>query len=298
MRYRQVRELDRGTVSTLMVIALVLLGVLFLMYPVASTLWNNYQAAEVTKQYRSIAEDQPAEELSRELRKAQLFNEEKARGPVLDPWLERFATDSPDFREYEQQLSSNAAMGRLVAPAIDVDLPIYHGTSEDTLQKGLGHLYGSDLPVGGEGTHSMITGHTGLPNASMFDNLSDLDLGGEFYLQVAGQKMKYQVDQIDVVLPHEVDALKAETNGDFVTLITCTPYGINTHRLLVRGHAVPLDADDARILDDMYSGFWMWWMTALVIAALIAVVATIWWLSKWRRRPVDPAPEKVAVTQS
>ncbi|CAB0534169.1 class C sortase [Corynebacterium diphtheriae] len=172
----------------------------------------------------------------------------------------------------------------MVIPAIKTDLPIYHGTQEDTLQRGIGHLFGSDLPVGGEGTHSILTGHTGLPNATLFDNLKDLKEDDTFFVQVAGHKLKYQVDQIKVVLPDQVEALRSEEGKDFITLVTCTPYGINTHRLLVRGHQVPITENEKVMLEETQSVVWQWWMYALTATFIFGVVLLVWWLTRQTQR--------------
>lgn len=173
-------------------------------------------------------------------------------------------------------------MARLIFPEIKADLPIYHGTSDEVLAKGLGHLYGSDLPVGGVGTHSIITGHTGLTNVTLFDNLRKAKEGDAFYIQVAGHKLKYEIDQIKVVLPHETDDLRPIEGQDYITLITCTPYGINTHRLLVRGHQVPMDPSESNIFDQTHGTGWQWWMYALLVAVFVLGTGFAWWL--WRQR--------------
>ena len=174
-------------------------------------------------------------------------------------------------------------MARLIFPKIKADLPIFHGTDSDTLQRGLGHLFGSDLPVGGKGTHSVITGHTGLANSTMFDHLNKAEKGDAFYVQVSGEKLKYVVDQIKVVLPTETENLRPEQGKDYITLITCTPYGINTHRLLVRGHQVPLDPADHEVFDKNHGAGWQWWMYVLVAAAALVLTLLLRWLLKQKR---------------
>lgn len=261
---------------------LVILGMLLMLYPVVSTAWNNYAQQKAASEYAKMETSVPQQVKDAQWERAHAYNENRTTGPILDPWLNSINDHDPQYAEYLDQLNATDAMARLVFPKIKVDLPVYHGTSDDTLQKGLGHLYGSDLPVGGPGTHSIITGHTGLPNATLFDNLTKAKEGDAFYVQVAGHKLKYVVDQIKVVLPEETGDLKPVEGQDYITLITCTPYGINTHRLLVRGHQVPLDPSDSDVFDKTHGAGWQWWMYALV-AVVIAVGAGLgYWL--WRQK--------------
>ena len=174
-------------------------------------------------------------------------------------------------------------MSQLAIPSIDVRLPVYHGTSDNTLQKGLGHLYGSALPTGGEGFHSVITGHTGLTTATLFDDLVDVKEGDAIYVSTFGKRMKYQVYKTEVVLPDETDSLRAEAGRDLLTLVTCTPYGINTHRLLVHAERVPLDPDEAKVLDESTSTV-QWWMWVLGAVALTVLLALIWWIIREKKK--------------
>ncbi|OFT95818.1 class C sortase [Brevibacterium sp. HMSC22B09] len=262
----------------------VILGLLVMMYPVVSTAWNNYGASKAAEEYAQLDKDTPEEVKNTQWDNAHEYNEQRTSGPILDPWLNDISPDNPEYAEYLDQLSENDAMARLIFPKIGADLPIYHGTSDDVLQRGLGHLYGSDLPVGGRGTHSVITGHTGLSNATMFDNLSKAEEGDAFYVQVSGHKLKYEIDQIKVVLPDQTEDLGPDESGDYITLITCTPYGVNTHRLLVRGHQVPLDPTDEGVFDQNHTGGWQWWMYALLAAALAIGTGFVWWARRQRKR--------------
>ncbi len=261
----------------------VILGLLVMMYPVVSTAWNNYGASKAAKEYAQLDKDTPEEVKNTQWDKAHEYNEQRTSGPILDPWLNDISPDNPEYAEYLDQLSENDAMARLIFPKIGADLPIYHGTSDDVLQRGLGHLYGSDLPIGGRGTHSVITGHTGLSNATMFDNLSKAEEGDAFYVQVSGHKLKYEIDQIKVVLPDQTEDLRPDESGDYITLITCTPYGVNTHRLLVRGHQVPLEPVDEGVFDQNHSGGWQWWMYALMAAVLAIGAGFAWWARRQRK---------------
>lgn len=264
-------------------VIIILVGLLVLMYPVISTQWNNRVQEQVAKKYEEQLTAQPAEQVNQALEAAKKYNRENTDGPILDPWLARISKDNAAYQEYERQLSGVSAMSQIAIPSIDVRLPVYHGTAENTLQKGLGHLFGSALPTGGEGLHSVITGHTGLTTATLFDNLIDVQVGDAIYVSTFGERMKYQVYGIDVVLPDETDSLRAVPGKDLLTLVTCTPYGINTHRLLVHAERVPMDPDEAKVLDESTSSL-QWWMWAIGGVSLLILLALIWWLMREKKR--------------
>ncbi|MGV0372874.1 class C sortase [Corynebacterium pilbarense] len=264
-------------------VLIILAGLLVLMYPVISTQWNNHVQEQVAKQYEERLQVVPPEQVNRAYEAAVEYNRTHTDGPILDPWLARISEDNAEYKEYERHLAGVSAMSQLAIPSIDVRLPVYHGTRDDTLQKGLGHLYGSALPTGGEGFHSVITGHTGLTTATLFDDLVDVKEGDAIYISTFGKRMKYQVYKTEVVLPDETDSLRAEAGRDLLTLVTCTPYGINTHRLLVHAERVPLDPDEATVLDESTSTV-QWWMWALGAVALIVLLALIWWVIREKKK--------------
>ena len=181
-------------------------------------------------------------------------------------------------------------MATVKIPSIDVNLPIYHGTETATLDKGIGHLFGTALPVGGESTHTVLTGHTGLGTATMFDQLTSLKEGDVFYIEVPGRHLKYQVTDIRVVLPNETETLNKVEGKDLATLITCTPYGINTHRLLVTGERVPMDEEAVAAEAAQVKGAVMkpWMIAVLAAVALIIVVSTVLWIVSRKRRKDKP----------
>lgn len=260
---------------------LVIIGLLVIIYPVVSTQWNNWQQSRVASEYAKLDKGIPPEVHEQAWEEAHRYNEASARGPILDPWIHRYVLDSQEYREYLNLLNDQEAMGRIIIPSIKVNLPIYHGTEEGNLQRGIGHLFGSDLPVGGIGTHSVLTGHTGLPTATLFDNLKKLKNGDSFFIHVAGHKLKYVVDQTKVVLPEEVNDLRPEQDKDLLTLVTCTPYGVNTHRLLVRGHQVPISAEEEAAIEQSQGLVWQWWMLALLAVFIIGIVGlAMWWRSQ------------------
>ena len=164
-----------------------------------------------------------------------------------------FHTEAETTPEYDELLNmdSSGMMGYITIPKIEVELPIYHGTSEAVLQAGVGHFPSSSLPVGGESSHAVLTGHRGLPSKLLFTDLDEMEVRDIFYIKVLGETFAYQVDQILTVLPSETDALQIEEGKDYVTLVTCTPYAVNTHRLLVRGHRIPYEEAVQQVPDEV-----------------------------------------------
>lgn len=270
---------------------LVLVGVGIMLYPVISSTWNNFAQQKVTAQYEELLKDTDPETLNAAIEAAHEFNREHTPGPILDPWDAHASEDNELYALYLSQFSGQPAMSQVVIPSIDSQLPVYHGTSEKVLQRGLGHLFGSALPVGGEGTHSVITGHTGLTNATLWDNLIDVKEGDAIYISTFGERLKYEVHGIDIVLPNETDSLAPRPGEDLITLITCTPYGVNTHRLLVHAHRVPMDPEDEGVFED--TGFNMqWWMWVLLAVALIVLLLLIWWIRRMIKRSKENAPQQ------
>nr|WP_232241850.1 class C sortase [Corynebacterium ulcerans] len=273
-------------------VALMIVGLIVMIYPVVSTQMNNWGQLKAAQEYSQLQNSVPQEVKDEEWERAHKYNEERTTGPIFDPWIGRITADNKDFNAYLKQINSQDVMGRLVIPSMKADLPIYHGTSDETLQKGVGHLFGSDLPVGGSGTHSVLTGHTGLPNATLFDNLKNVKQGDAFFIQIAGHKIKYIVDQIEIVLPNKTEHLIPVAGKDYVTLITCTPYGINTHRLLVRGHQVPITNSETLQLEKSQGMIWQWWMYVLIAAFIICSIGLAWWLLKQRNHDAEALENK------
>ena len=271
-------------------ILLVIVGLLVMLYPVYATQWNNVQQQKVAALYEQDVKEMTPEEKNQAVEEARRYNDEHGDAPILDPWLARVSEDNVAYQEYLKQLSGSSAMSQVVIPSIDSKLPVYHGTDEKTLQKGLGHLFGSALPVGGDNHHSVITGHTGLSNATLWDNLVDVEEGDGIYISTFGEQLKYEVHDIEVVLPEETDSLQPKEGEDLLTLITCTPYGINTHRLLVHAHRVPMDAEESHVFEDKAS-FMQWWMWLLIALALVIIAAMVWWLRSMRKASVGGTSE-------
>lgn len=271
---------------SILAVLLVLAGVLVMMYPVAATQLSNYHQAQVANEYSDLVKVAPPQSRDAELKAAEEYNAEHTAGvPKVDPWQGRVDPSDVGYQQYLQTLrvegtEEDAAISQIRIPSINVNLPIFHGTDPDTLERGVGHLYGTSLPVGGPGTHSVLTGHTGITKATLFDNLTKVKEGDVFYLNTMGRKMKYQVDQIKVVLPDQIDDIAPIADRDLATLITCTPYGINSHRLLVRGTRVPMDPDEEEEAFRQSSGIqWTWWMilavSVLGIMLLVLLLLTL-----------------------
>lgn len=249
--------------SMLPAIFLVLMGAAFLLYPFISDYVNNRNADAQIESYVQKTEETDSAVIEELLRQAEEYNRQLFEGHIqltdpFDPDAVRVYTEN-----YDRQLAvdDSGIMAYVEIPAIDVYLPVCHGTSDDVLQTAVGHLEGSSLPVGGESTHCILSGHTGLRNARLFTDLTEVKEGDYFFVHVLGKELAYQVDQICVTEPDDVSELMIRRDMDYVTLVTCTPYGINSHRLLVRG--VRTDYERARSGTDKAPAFQNWdsqWM--------------------------------------
>jgi sortase A len=205
-----------------------------LLYPTVSDYWNEFHQSRAIAGYVEAVDDMGDEEAEKLIEEAREYNEQ------LLSKADRWNLSDEELAEYESilDITGTGIMAYVEIPNISVYLPIYHGTDDAVLQIGAGHIEGSSLPVGGESTHSVLSGHRGLKSAKLFTDIDQLTEGDVFMLHVLNETLTYQVDQIRIVLPEELDDLKIETGEDYCTLITCTPYGVNTHRLLVRGHRI------------------------------------------------------------
>ena len=206
-------------------------------YPMIANYINDKYHSTIRTEYAQELETLEDSEIREARQNAIAYNES-----LLPIRYDREALQAAE-EHYDNLLNLHGSglMGYVETPKIDVNLPIYHGTSEEVLQKGIGHLVGSSLPIGGEGFHSVLTGHSGLAGKRLFSDLEQLALGDCFYLHILGETLAYEVTEINRVLPHETELLTAVAGEDLCTLVTCTPYGVNTHRLLVRGSRVPYE---------------------------------------------------------
>ncbi len=220
-----------------------LAGLSLLLYPFIANEWNTYRQERLISSYETvIADKEEAGEIDygTERETAAAYNEELVPSVLPDSFAVAAAADEPD-PEYMAALNiaGDGVMGSVEIPKIDISLPICHTTTEEVLEQAAGHLEGSSLPIGGESTHTVITAHRGLPSAALFTDLDRLEKGDHFLIHVLDETLCYEVDKILTVEPDETDALAVEEGEDLATLVTCTPYGVNTHRLMVRGHRVP-----------------------------------------------------------
>ena len=220
--------------STILLILVFLIGLSLLLYPTVSDYWNSLHQSRAIAHYAEQVADLDNDRYDALWADAQAYNQALLEKP------DRFLCAEEEQAEYEALLnvSGNGIIGYIEIPSIGCSLPVYHGTEESVLQIAVGHIQGSSLPVGGESTHSVLSGHRGLPSARLFTDLDQLQEGDTFLLRILDETLTYEVDQILIVEPHEMAALAIEDGQDYCTLVTCTPYGINTHRLLVRGHRV------------------------------------------------------------
>ena len=228
------------TIGGAILVFLLALGIT--LYPVISNFYNQRHQSQIHTQYEAVVEQTDDSDLIRARELAQQYNEAIQPGSRPDDAYSRDAILEAS-RNYEDQLNlaGDGIMGYVEIPLIRVNLPIYHGTASETLDVGIGHLLGSSLPVGGESTHSVLTAHSGMAGQKMFSDIDQLEEGDVFYLQILGETLAYQVDAIHVVLPHDTTYLGITQGEDQCTLVTCTPFGVNTHRLLVRGSRIPYE---------------------------------------------------------
>lgn len=232
----------KGKKSTVILIVVFLAGVSLLLYPTLSDYWNSFHQTRAIASYEETIANLDDRDYEKYMAAARRYNQQ------LPLKRNRLVPTEEDLQEYESLLNitGNGIMGYVEIPTINCALPIYHGIDESVLQVAIGHIPGSSLPVGGESTHCVVSGHRGLPSARLFTDLDQLVEGDHFMLQVLGETFTYEVDQILIVEPEETGALEIEEGKDYCTLITCTPYGVNSHRLLIRGHRVE-NIDDASI---------------------------------------------------
>ncbi len=220
--------------STILLVLALLVGAALLLYPTASDYWNSFHQSQAIATYAEEVAGLTTVDYEKVWLSAVAYNERMSAAG--NP----FILSEEQWEEYLKELnvSGSGIMGYIEIPKIECSLPIYHGTDESVLQIAIGHIEGTSLPVGGAGTHCALSGHRGLPSAKLFTHLDQLSEGDVFMLRVLNETLTYEVDQIHIVLPQEVDDLAMVPGRDFCTLVTCTPYGINSHRLLVRGKRI------------------------------------------------------------
>lgn len=233
----------QGSFTTLLLLVILFAGISLLLYPGISNHWNSLHATKAITTYADDVSQIDSADYDRMWQEAIAYNTALAAHENI------FALTDTEKAEYEQLLniSGHGIMGYIEIPAIEVSLPIYHGTDESVLQVAIGHLEWSSLPTGGPGTHCVVSGHRGLPSSKLLTHLDKLTEGDIFLMRILDEVLTYEVDQILIVEPHETESLNIEPGKDLCTIVTCTPYGINTHRLLVRGHRIE-NLENANVL--------------------------------------------------
>ena len=269
---RRKRKRKQNKTSLIGFIFLFLIGAGILFYPTISDWFAQRNNTVARQSYEQNVSNLTKEEKEELWRAAIYYNERLANSVVKDPFAN--TENIEPFDEYYQTLDvGDEAMGYIHIPKIRVLLPIYHGVSEEVLEKGVGHIPASALPVGGEGTHCVLTGHTGLRQAKMFNELTELREGDEFYLEILNETLAYQIRKIEVVLPDDVSSLRIEAGKDKATLITCTPYSVNSHRLLVTGERVPYTEDMRRSRDNTKTAFPYWIVIVIFTVGIVVMFA-------------------------
>lgn len=280
---------------TISIALLMVFGLSLLLYPLVANTWNSYRQDLLLSNYDEKvyqAVENGTIDYEKEKATAEKYNDELIPCVLSDSFAVAAARgeESEEFKKYMSclNLTGDGIMGKVKIPKIGVNLPIFHTTAEDVLEIGAGHLEGSTLPVGGKGTHSVISAHRGLPTASLFTDLDKLEIGDNFFIEVLNETLAYEVDQILVVEPEETESLAVVEGEDLVTLLTCTPYGMNTQRLMVRGHRVPYSPDMIEEGEaplgaySLHTNYVFWVVVGLLITG--AFILLLYLLDKKRRK--------------
>lgn len=262
---RTLKKLFKKDKLNVMLVFVFIIGLSVMLYPPISSYWNSKVQSRAVASYSNTVKSLTEEEKDTMLKKADTYNEKLK--DVNRPFLNY--AEAGDYNSI-LDISGTGIMGYVTIEKLGVELPIYHGTSEGVLQVAAGHLEGSSLPVGGEGTHSVLSAHRGLPSARLFTNLDKMEAGDTFTVTVLDRKLTYQVDQIKIVEPQEINDLTIEEGKDYCTLMTCTPYGINSHRLLVRGERISQEESGNFVTADGYL------VNTSAVAIVVAIILLFW----------------------
>ena len=273
----------RKHLSNVIFIGILFAGLSLLLYPTVSDYWNSFHQSRTIAGYAEAVANLDQSSYEELWNRAAAYNRELAKKP------NRFFLTEEEYADYESQLnvSGDGIMGYIEIPVINCSLPIYHGVDEEVLQIAVGHIEGSSLPVGGAGSHCVLSGHRGLPSAKLFTDLDQVRERDTFMLQILDETLTYEVDQIRIVLPEEVGDLELTAGEDYCTLVTCTPYGVNTHRMLVRGHRIENldDASSVRVTADAVQLKPALVAPALMVPMLLLLI--LWTMFRYRRRRKD-----------
>lgn len=260
-----------------------IIGLMVMLYPLINRLYYRIESNEQVTTFKTGTDNLDSEDIKRRIDLARAYNDSLTGAIADDPYTKKKREEGR--KEYARMLEVEEMIGHVEIPRINQDLPIYAGTSEDILQKGVGHLEGTSLPVGGNSTHAVLTAHSGLPEATLFTHLNELEVGDKFYVHNIEGILAYQVDQIKVIEPTNFKDLMVAPGHDYVTLLTCTPLMINTHRLIVRGHRVPyVAAVDEELIKTNKTN---WIFRILFFVALLLIFLLIFRLLRLRRENKD-----------
>ena len=265
--------------SKILIIVVFVLGLTILLYPVVSMLISSIFQTKVINNYNYSVEQMEKDKMDKEFQKAQEYNDKikSVTEIIKDPFTDKNSTVPSDYKEI---LDVNGVIGYIEIPKININVPIYHGSTDDILAMGIGHLETTGFPIGGLGNHSVLSGHRGLPTAKMFTDLDKMEVGDNFFIHVLDQTLEYKVDQIKVIDPSDTSNLMPVPDKDYVTLLTCTPLGINSHRLIVRGERVEYnDSENEPIPFYKHKEFYL-----IVVAILVILSALIIWIIRKRRK--------------
>ena len=271
----------RKNLVTIILVGIMLVGTGLIAYPSFSDYWNSFTQSRIVMEYADNIANMDREEYKRIISSAEQYNTE------LRSKSDRWAMTADEETAYNAELNIDGKgnMGYITIPKIDQKLPVYHGTSDSVLNSSIGHLEGTSLPVGGAGTHCVLSGHRGLPSARLFTDLDKLKEGDTFTLTILNEMLTYEVDQVRIIEPSDYSLLQIEEEGDYCTLMTCTPYGINTQRLLVRGRRIDNPNGEAQVIADAIQ------IEASYVAPFIAVpmvfVLLLWMFLAERARRQD-----------
>lgn len=270
----------KRNLSNIILVSIFLIGLSLLLYPTFSDYWNSFHQSRAIASYAEAVTQVDDDTYVRILEAARAYNEKLAGSE------QSWTLSEEELEEYYELLNvaGSGIMGYIEIPSIDVSLPIYHGVDEAVLQIAVGHIEGSSLPVGGLGSHCVLSGHRGLPSAKLFTNLDQLVEGDVFVIRILDETLTYEVDQIRIVEPTDLSSLERKDGKDYCTLVTCTPYGVNSHRLLVRGHRIEnlKESSSIRVTADATQIDPV--IVAPVVAIPILLLLLIWLLVYYRKR--------------
>ncbi len=265
-------------------ILLLVAGLALIGYPLSGQVYNFYLSHQKVQSFQKAASKLPTAEVKKRLKLAHAYNESllspSQKAAIVDPFSSK--EEAAGRAAYAKMLEVKENIAYLDIPKLHQELPVYAGTSEEVLQKGIGHLQGSSLPVGGKSTRTVLTGHRGLPNSRLFTDLPRMKKGDVFYIHNLGQVLAYKVYKIEVIKPSQIEKLKIEKGKDLATLLTCTPYMINTHRLLVTGYRIPYHAkDEKKAQDDSRKQLYL--IIGAIVLLILLLMLFIWWRKKKKK---------------